>query len=109
MQTTRYLDSSGKNVELIKVAGDRYLLCADSPCYLSADQVDLLYRPLPDRRSRKTSRRDGRQGGRRRRDHMSLAEDQFRARTHQMLQFAESNLAMVRSRIVDDWRLSTIG
>jgi hypothetical protein len=106
MQTTRYLDSSGKSVELIQVTGDRYLLCADAPCYIPADKVHLLYRPAEDRRSRNWSRRSDRIGGRRRRDRLSLAEDQFRARTHEMLEFAESHLAMLRSRIGPDWGLS---
>lgn len=105
MQATRYLDSSGRNVELIQVTPDRYLLCTDSPCYISADQVGSLYEPAEERRG-KGPRRQGRKGGRRRRDRMSLAEDLFRARTNEMLQSIELNLAMLRSPIGGDWRLS---
>ena len=108
MQATRYLDSSGKSVELLKVAGDRYLLCTGSPRYISADEVDLLYHPAEDRRRRKAPRRDGRQGGRRRRDRISLAEDQFCARTHEMLQCAALNLAMLRSQLSDGWQWSRV-
>jgi hypothetical protein len=105
MQATRYLDSTGRNVELIQVTPDRYLLCTDSPCYISADQVDSLYEPAEERRD-KTARRQGRKGGRRRRDRMSLAEDLFRARTNEMLQSVELNLSLLRSQIGDDWGFS---
>lgn len=106
MQATRYLDSSGKNVELIQVTPDRFLLCTDTPCYVSVDEVRVLYEPATERRTRGGPRRDGRTGGRRRRDRMSLAEDLFRARTNAMLQSVELNLSMLRSQLNGDLGVS---
>jgi len=107
MQTTRYLTPSGKNVELVQVAEDRYLLCSEPPRFIAADEVETLYHQLEDRRARGPRRHD-RSGGRRRRDRISLAEDQLRARTHEMVRFAELSLARVRSWSTADYPIPVI-
>jgi len=97
MHTTRYFTHNGTSVELVPASDGRFLLCAEPPRYLSRQEVESRYRPAEDRRSRAAARRRNRSGGRRRRDRVAFEEDQLRAKTHDMVRFAELSLAKVRA------------
>jgi len=105
--TTRYFTHNGTNVELIPTSDGRFLLCAEPPRYLSHQEVESRYCPAEDRRSRTSARRHNRGGGRRRRDRVAFEEDQLRAKTHDMVRFAELSLAKVRAWVNAEFPYAT--